>query len=52
MKTVCEEITELKVVHVDVDKEFVYFDKLTNGQWRCTMTKSMKDRFIIEERKS
>jgi hypothetical protein len=38
-----DEITEVKEVCVDVDKTFIYFDKLPNGQWRMTYTRDMED---------
>jgi hypothetical protein len=44
------EITEVKVVSVDVDKEFIYFDKLPDGSWRMTYTKSLDERFVLHER--
>jgi hypothetical protein len=50
MKAICDEIEELRMVTVDVDKTFVYFDKLDNGSWRCVMTKDMKDKFKIVEK--
>ena len=52
METKCDDITELKIVTVDITngKSFVYFDKLQSGKWRCVMTKDMEDKFIIIDR--
>lgn len=51
MKLRIDEITEVKQVSVDVDKEFIYLDKLPDGSWRLTYTKNLKDRFVLIERK-
>jgi hypothetical protein len=50
LRVECDEITEIKVVHVNVDSTFVYFDKLKDGSWRVVMTKDMKDKFKIIEK--
>lgn len=50
MRLDVKEITEVKVVSVDVDKEFIYFDKLSDGSWRMTYTKSLNDRFVLHDR--
>lgn len=50
MRLTIDEITEIKVVSTDVDKEFLYFDKLDDGSWRLVYTKSLEDRFVLHER--
>ena len=50
MKLTFDEITEIKVVSADVEKEFMYFDKLENGSWRLVYTKSLEGRFVLHER--
>ena len=51
MRLEIKEITEIKVVSVNVDHEFVYIDKLKDGSWRLVYSKNLEDRFVIEERK-
>ena len=31
----------IKVSYVDVEKEFIHFDKMNDGKWRLTITKSL-----------
>lgn len=50
MKLKVEEITEIKVVSVDVESEFIHIDRLNDGKWRLVYTKNMEDRLDIEER--
>ena len=50
MRLTVDEITEIKVVSTDVDKEFMYFDRLDDGSWRLVYSKNMADRFVLHER--
>ena len=50
MRLEVDEIIEIKVVSTDVDKEFMYFDRLEDGSWRLVYSKNMADRFVLHER--
>ncbi len=52
MKLVVDDIKEVKVVTVDVDKKFIHFDELPNGKWRCVYSKSLDGKVIFEEREA